>query len=214
MPTEFRNEPLTDFSKQENAQAMRAALEKVKSELGREYPLVIGGERLTTDAKLESINPANRTQVVGRFQKATKELANKAVEAANDTFQTWRNTSPQQRAELLFSVAAMLRERKHELSAWMIHEVAKTWAEADGDTAEAIDFLEFYGREMLRYAGDQPLVKIAGEENHLDYLPLGVVAVIPPWNFPLAIMAGMTSAAVVTGNTVVLKPSSDAPTIA
>src|SRR6267143_1362883 len=214
MATEFRNEPLTDFSKEENARAMRAALEKVKSELGREYPLVIGGERIETAAKLDSINPANRTQVVGRFQKATKELANKAVESAYDAFQTWKNTSPEERAELLFRIAGILRERKHELSAWMIHEVAKTWAEADGDTAEAIDFLEFYGREMLRYAGDQPLVKLAGEENHLDYIPLGVVAVIPPWNFPLAIMAGMTSAAVVTGNTVVLKPSSDAPTIA
>src|SRR6266498_1751829 len=214
MRTEFRNEPLTDFSKEENVQAMRAALEKVKGELSREYPLVLGGERLTTDAKLDSINPANRTQVVGRFQKATKELANRAVESAHDAFQTWRNTSPQVRADLLFRVAGLLRKRKHELSAWMIHEVAKTWAEADGDTAEAIDFLEFYGREMLRYAGDQPLVKIPGEENHLAYIPLGVVAVIPPWNFPLAIMAGMTSAAVVTGNTVVLKPSSDAPTIA
>ena len=133
---------------------------KCKSELGREYPLVIGGERIETDAKLDSINPANRTQVVGRFQKATKELANQAVESANDAFQTWKNTSAQERADLLFRVAAILRERKHELSAWMIHEVAKTWAEADGDTAEAIDFLEFYGREMLRYAGDQPLVKI------------------------------------------------------
>ena len=214
MPTEFRNEPFTDFSKEENAQAMRAALAKVKSELGREYPLVIGGERITTDAKLDSINPANRSEVVGRFQKATKDLANKAVESAATAFQTWKKTTPSERADLVFRVAAVLRERKHELSAWMIHEVAKTWAEADGDTAEAIDFLEFYGREMLRYAGDQPLVNVPGEENHLNYIPLGVVAVIPPWNFPLAIMAGMTSAAFVTGNTVVLKPSSDAPTIA
>src|SRR6476659_186789 len=214
MPTEFRNEPFTDFSKEENAQAMRAALAKVKSELGREYPLVIGGERITTDAKLDSINPANRTEVVGRFQKATKELANKSVEAAATAFQTWKNTNATERAELLFRVAGILRERKHELSAWMVHEVAKTWPEADGDTAEAIDFLEFYGREMLRYAGDQPLVNVPGEENHMNYIPLGVVAVIPPWNFPLAIMAGMTSAAFVTGNTVVLKPSSDAPTIA
>jgi 1-pyrroline-5-carboxylate dehydrogenase len=214
MPTEFRNEPLTDFSKEENAQAMRAALEKVKSELGREYPLVIGGRRITTDSKFESINPANRTQVVGRFQKATKELANQAVESAYAAFQSWKNSNSRERAELLFRVASILRERKHEMSAWMIHEVAKTWAEADGDTAEAIDFLEFYGREMLRYAGDQPLVKIQGEDNRLDYVPLGVGAVIPPWNFPLAIMAGMTAAAFVTGNTVVLKPSSDAPTIA
>lgn len=214
MPTEFRNEPFTDFSKEENAKAMRVALAKVRSELGREYLLVIGGERITTDAKLDSINPANRTEVVGRFQKATKELANKAVESAATAFRTWKKTSPAERADLLFRVAGILRERKHELSAWMIHEVAKTWAEADGDTAEAIDFLEFYGREMLRYAGNQPLVNVPGEENHLTYIPLGVVAVIPPWNFPLAIMAGMTSAAFVTGNTVVLKPSSDAPTIA
>lgn len=214
MPTEFRNEPFTDFTKEENAQAMRTALAKVKSELGREYPLVIGGERIITDAKLESINPANRTQVVGRFQKATKEHANRAVETAAATFETWKKVSPTERADYLFRIAAIMRERKHELSAWMVHEVAKTWAEADGDTAEAIDFCEFYGREMQRYAGKQPLVEIKGEDNRLDYIPLGVGAVIPPWNFPLAIMAGMTSAAFVTGNTVVLKPSSDAPTIA
>jgi 1-pyrroline-5-carboxylate dehydrogenase len=214
MPAEFRNEPFTDFTKEENAQAMREAIEKVKSELGREYPLVIGGERITTEGKLDSINPANRSQVVGRFNKATKELAARAVESAYETFQTWRNTSPRDRSELLFRVAAILRERKHEMSAWMIYEVAKTWPEADGDTAEAIDFCEFYAREMLRYAGDQPLVQLHGEDNQLEYVPLGVGAVIPPWNFPLAIMAGMTVAAVVTGNTVVLKPSSDAPTIA
>ena len=214
MPTEFRNEPFTDFSKEENAQAMREAIEKVRQQLGREYPLVIGGERITTDSKLESINPANRTQVVGIFNKATKELASRAVEKAAEAFETWKKTPAEERAELLFRVAAIMRERKHELSAWMIHEVAKTWPEADGDTAEAIDFCEFYGREMLRYADKQPLVNVKGEQNELDYIPLGVGAVIPPWNFPLAIMAGMTVASVVTGNTVVLKPSSDAPTIA
>jgi 1-pyrroline-5-carboxylate dehydrogenase len=214
MPTEFRNEPLTDFSNERNAAAMRAALEKVKGELGREYPLVIGGERINTEAKLNSINPANRTQVVGKFQKATKDLAHRAVETAYETFQSWRNTPSDERAQLLFRVAELIRSRKHEMSAWMIHEVAKSWPEADGDTAEAIDFLEFYGREMLRYAGPQPLTKMTGEDNHLQYIPLGVGAVIPPWNFPLAIMAGMTAAAIVTGNTVVLKPSSDAPTIA
>ncbi len=214
MPTEFRNEPFTDFAKEENAQAMRAALAKVKSELGREYPLVIGGERIKTGNTLDSINPANRTQIVGTFHKATKELAGKAVEIAYETFQTWRNTPAQERADLLFRVAALMRERKHEFSAWMIYEVAKTWPEADGDTAEAIDFLEFYGREMLRYASKQPLVELKGEDNQLEYIPLGVGAVIPPWNFPCAIMAGMTAAAIVTGNTVVLKPSSDAPAIA
>ena len=154
MPTEFRNEPFTDFSKEENAQAMRAAIQKVQEQLGREYPLVIGGERITTDSKLDSFNPANRTQLVGRFNKATKELANQAVEKAAEAFRTWKNVSPAERAALLFRVAGIMRERKHEFSAWMIHEVAKTWPEADGDTAEAIDFCEFYGREMLRYAGD------------------------------------------------------------
>ena len=214
MPTEFRNEPFTDFTKEENAQAMRDAIAKVGGQLGREYPLVIGGERITTDSKLDSFNPANRTQLVGRFNKATKELANRAVEKAAEAFESWKHTPAEERAALLFRVAEIMRERKHELSAWMIHEVAKTWPEADGDTAEAIDFCEFYGREMLRYAAKQPLVEIKGEDNELDYIPLGVGAVIPPWNFPLAIMAGMTVASVVTGNTVVLKPSSDAPTIA
>ena len=214
MLTEFRNEPLTDFSKEENAVAMRAAIEKVKRDLGREYPLVIGGERLTTESKFDSINPAQRTQVVGTFQKATKELANRAVETAYKTFKTWSATPAAERADLAFRVAGLIRQHKHELSAWMIHEVSKTWAEADGDTAEAIDFCEFYGREMLRYAGSQPLIKMDGEDNTLQYIGLGVGTVIPPWNFPLAIMAGMTVAAMVAGNTVVLKPSSDAPTIA
>ncbi|HZI46479.1 MAG TPA: L-glutamate gamma-semialdehyde dehydrogenase [Pyrinomonadaceae bacterium] len=214
MTTEFRNEPFTDFSKEENAQAMRAALAKVKSELGREYPLVIGGERINTGDTLESVNPANRAEVVGTFHKATKELANKAVETAAQAFKSWRNVPAEERIDLLFRVAALMRERKHEFSAWMIYEVAKTWPEADGDTAEAIGFLEFYAREMLRYASKQPLVELKGEDNRLDYIPLGVGAVIPPWNFPCAIMAGMTAAAIVTGNTVVLKPSSDAPAIA
>lgn len=212
---EFKNEPFTDFSKEENKRAMQAALEKVSSELGKTYPLVINGERTEGESgDFESVNPANHKQVVGRFQKASREQAERAVEAAHETFKTWSKTPAEERAELLFKTAEMLRERKHEFSAWMVAEVAKTWAEADGDTAEAIDFLEFYAREMLRYAGEQPLTKIEGEANELRYIPLGVGVVVPPWNFPLAIMAGMTTASVVTGNTVVLKPSSDAPTIA
>jgi 1-pyrroline-5-carboxylate dehydrogenase len=211
---EFRNEPFTDFTKEENARAMREAIAQVRSELGREYPLVIGGERIKTGRTFDSTNPARKTEVVGSFQKATEELARAAVERANETFQTWRNVPPQQRADLLFRVASLLRERRHYFSAWMIHEVAKSWPEADGDTAEAIDFCEFYAREMLRYAAPPPLTRVEGEENRLEYIPLGVGVVIPPWNFPLAIMAGMTVASVVTGNTVVLKPSSDAPAIA
>jgi 1-pyrroline-5-carboxylate dehydrogenase len=214
MHGEFRNEAFTDFSREENAQLMRAAIEKVRGELGRDYPLVIGGERVETGRTFDSINPAKKTEVVGRFQKATEELARRAVETADETFKSWSRTPAEERAELLFRVAAILRERRHELSAWMIFEVGKTWAEADGDTAEAIDFCEFYAREMLRYSAPQPIVTLEGEENRLEYIPLGVGVVIPPWNFPLAIMAGMTVASWVTGNTVVLKPSSDAPTIA
>jgi 1-pyrroline-5-carboxylate dehydrogenase len=214
MTEEFRNESLTDFSVEENAQAMREALNRVRGELGRDYPLVIGGERVETGQTFDSTNPARKTELVGRFQKANEELTRAAVERADAAFKTWSRTAPRERAELLFRVAALLRERKHEFSAWMVHEVAKSWPEADGDTAEAIDFCDFYAREMLRYAEPQPLTRIEGEENALWYIPLGVGVVIPPWNFPLAIMAGMTVAAVVTGNTVVLKPSSDAPTIA
>jgi 1-pyrroline-5-carboxylate dehydrogenase len=213
---EFRNEPFTDFSKPENADAMRTALEKVRGELGREYPSVVNGEKVTLEHKFQSYNPANKTEVVGIFSEGDSDtsLVEKAIEAATAAFKTWRNVPAVERAEYLFKVAEIMRQRKHELSAWMVFEVSKTWAEADGDTAEAIDFMEFYGREMLRWSQEQPVTKVPGEANHLEYIPLGVGAVIPPWNFPLAIMSGMTMAAVVTGNTVVLKPSSDSPTIA
>lgn len=213
---EFKNEPFTEYSQPENAAAMTAALEKVKSELGREYPVVIGGEKITLAEKFQSFNPANKTEVVGVFSEVDTDtsLVEKAIDAASHAFKTWKNVSPADRAEYLFKIAALMRERKHEFSAWMVYEVSKTWAEADGDTAEAIDFMEFYGREMLRWSERQPITHVPGEDNRLEYIPLGVGAIIPPWNFPLAIMAGMTMAAVVTGNTVVLKPSSDSPTIA
>lgn len=213
---EFKNEPFTDFSTPENAEAMKAAIEKVRSELGREYPVVINGMQITLAKKFESINPANKKEVVGVFSEVDTDtsLVDKAIDAATEAFKLWRNVPAAERAEYLFKIADVMRRRKHELSAWMVFEVAKTWAEADGDTAESIDFMEFYGREMLRWADKQPVTKLEGEHNSLEYIPLGVGAVIPPWNFPLAIMSGMTMAAVVTGNTVVLKPSSDSPTIA
>jgi 1-pyrroline-5-carboxylate dehydrogenase len=213
---EFRNEPFTDFTKADEAEAMKAAIEKVRSELGRQYPIIINGEKIDLETKFESINPANKTEIVGRFSDSDSDetLTEKAIDAAAEAFKTWRSVSAQERAEYLFKVAAVIRERKHYYSAWMIFETGKTWGEADGDTAEAIDFCEYYGREMLRWAGKQPIVKLAGEDNRFEYIPLGVGAIIPPWNFPLAIMAGMTLAAVVTGNTTVLKPSPDAPTIA
>jgi 1-pyrroline-5-carboxylate dehydrogenase len=211
---EFKNEPLLDFSRPENRERQLAALTQVRSQLGRTYDLVIGGKRLKGTASFKSTNPAKPEEVIGIFQRASREQATQAIEAAAQAFQSWSRVPAEKRSELLFKTAQRLRERKFEFSAWMILEVGKTFREADADTAEAIDFLDFYARENLRYAADQPLTKIPGEKNALTYIPLGVGAVIPPWNFPLAIMAGMTTAAIVTGNTVVLKPASDSPAIA
>jgi len=207
----FKNEPPTDFAKPVNRKAMEKALAKVKAMLGKEYPIVIGGEEIYTDDKLKSINPSRPSEIVGIFSKANPELANKAIEIAVAKFEEWKWVDPKKRAEYLFKAAKLMRQRKHEFSAVMIFEVGKTWPEADADTAEAIDFLEFYAREMLRFAAKQPITKFPGEKNELWYIPLGVGVVVPPWNFALAILTGMTSAAVVTGNTVVLKPSSDSP---
>jgi 1-pyrroline-5-carboxylate dehydrogenase len=209
--SDFRNEPLTDFSQPENRKRADEAWSKVLSGLGREYDLRIGGESYRSDKKIRSINPSQKDQVVGVFQAGTAEHAARAVDCAARAFEEWGRTSPDARADLLFRAAAVMRRRKFELSATMVIEVGKTWPEADADTAEAIDFLEFYGREMLRYAGEQPLTRIASEKNQLRYIPLGVTAVIPPWNFPLAILTGMASAAIVAGNPVALKPSSDSP---
>jgi len=211
---EFRNEPATNFKQPENAQAMQAALKKVEGQLGQTYPLIIGGEEIGTAQTFASVNPAHPDQVIGRFARATVELANRAVEVAYQNFQWWKDTPAGKRAEVLFNAAEIIRRRKHEFSAWMVYEVGKSWPEADADTAETIDFLEYYARQMLRLAGPQDLTRIPTEDNELRYIPLGVCVVIPPWNFPGAIMAGMTSAAVVAGNTVVLKPASASPTIA
>jgi len=210
----FANEPLTDFSNEENARKMRAAIDKVRGQLGREYELIIGGKRIKTQDKIKSLNPAKPSQVVGVHQKAGKEHVEPAIQAALGAFEHWSRTSVEERASLLFHAADLLRERKFEFGAWLVFEVSKNWAEADADIAETIDFLEYYGREALRLAKVKPDVQMPGEHDSLRYIPLGVGAVIPPWNFPCAIMAGMTMASVVAGNTVILKPSSDSPTIA
>jgi len=211
---EFRNEPLSDFKNNpEHFRRMKEAIETVGKELGREYDLVIGGERVTTENKLISYNPAQKDQVVGTFSKADAALAQRAVRAADEAFKTWSRTPAEARAELLFRTGKILRERKYYYSAWLVYEVGKSWAEADADVAESIDFTEYYSREMLRLDKPQKLVPVPGEKNYLRYIPLGVGAVIPPWNFPMAILAGMTLASIVAGNTVVLKPSSDSPAV-
>ena len=210
----FKNEPIKDFSKSENRKPMEAALKKVAGQLGQEYPLLIGGQTLFTGEKTQSTNPSHPEQVVGIFQKGTVELAKQAVDAADKEFASWKKVSAEERAECCFRVAEILRKRRYEMNAWLVYEVGKTWTEADADTAELIDFGEFYGREMLRLAGPQKLIPNSGEKNYLSYIPLGVGIVIPPWNFAAAITGGMTLAAIVTGNTVVLKPSSDSPAVA
>ncbi len=212
--TPFKNQPLTDFTREENRQAQATALTQVKSELGATYPLIIGGKKIFNDDTFASINPSQPEQVIGRFAKASVEQANQAVQAAAEAFESWKRVPADERAGYIFAAADLLKERRFLFNAWMIYEVGKSWPEADGDTAEAIDFLEFYAREMIRLADEQPITRIEGEDNELVYIPLGVGAVIPPWNFPGAIMAGMTSASIVAGNTVILKPASTSPTIA
>ena len=192
---------------------MEGALHKVRSELGREYPLRIGGEMISTGDKLVSVNPSKTSEVVGIHHKATAELAKRAVESAHSYFSQWSRTPAEERVRMLLDVARILRLRKFEFDAWMVFEAGKTWIEAEAEIAEAIDFCEYYAREMQRLAGPQAVVQLPGEHDEMIYIPLGVGVVIPPWNFPLAILAGMTVASLVTGNTVIVKPSSETPTI-
>lgn len=214
MLTPYRPEPYVNFADPEPREKMLAALEAVRGQLGRTYPLRIGDKKIETDKKIASICPGNTKTVVGQVSKASRDHAEHAIQTAAETFKTWRRVDPETRARILFKAAAIMRRRIYELSAWMCFEESKSWIEAYADTCETIDFLDFYGREMIRLGGPQPVTPFPGEDNELRYIPLGVGVVIPPWNFPLAICTGMTSAALVTGNTVVLKPASASPVIA
>ncbi len=196
--TEFTNEPFIDFSKPESRKHMEDALKKVASEFGQEYPIWLGGQKVTTKDKRNSTNPSRPSQVIGVFQHATAEMATQAIEAAHKYFDTWKKVSAQDRVKCIFRAAQIIRERKFELAALVCYEVGKTWPEDDADIAETIDFLEFYGREMLRLAEPQKLTPVRGERNYLVYIPLGVGVIIPPWNFPCAIMAGLVAASLVT----------------
>ncbi len=193
---------------------MEDALAKVRAQFGREYDILIGGERIRTAEKLESLNPARPEEIVGVHYVSTAELAAKAVDTAWKNFAHWSKTPAEKRVAMLYKTAALIRERKHEFDAWLVFEAGKTWPEAEAEVAEAIDFCEYYAREMERLAGPQAMVQLAGERDEMRYLPLGVGVVIPPWNFALAILCGMTVAALVTGNTVVIKPSSETPIVA
>jgi len=210
----YKHEPFTDFSVEKEREGYLQALNTVEGYLGQDYDLVIGGERISTEDKIISINPANKEEIIGRVSKANKELAEKAMQAAVKAFQSWRKAKPEMRADVLFKAAAIIRRRKHEFSALLTKEAGKPWREADADTAEAIDFLEYYARQMLRIKDGVPVNSRPNEYNRYDYIPLGVGVIISPWNFPLAIMAGTTVAAIVSGNTVLLKPASTTPVVA
>jgi 1-pyrroline-5-carboxylate dehydrogenase len=212
--SEFRNEPYADFSKAENRGPMMDALARVQAGFGREYPLRIAGRTESATGKLYSYNPSRPEEVVGIHQKASPEQAARAVDAVDGYFRTWSAVPASDRIAMLERAAALLRERKCEFNAWLVYEAGKSWAEAEADTAEAIDFCAYYALQMRRWAAPQPVSQLPGERDQMFYLPLGTGVIIPPWNFPLAILVGMATAALVAGNTVVIKPSSDTPTIA
>ncbi|MCC6616528.1 MAG: L-glutamate gamma-semialdehyde dehydrogenase [Anaerolineae bacterium] len=211
----YRNEPFTDFSKPENEAAFRAALDQVKAEIGRHYPIVIGDEQISLDDTFPSLNPSRPAEILATFSKGAVEHGEKAITTAAQAFKSWQYVPVADRARYLLRAAAEMRRRKHEFSATMVLEVGKSWAEADADTAEAIDFMEYYARQAVRLADSSHLLyPNAGEQLGLYYIPLGVGIVIPPWNFPLAIPTGMMVAALVAGNTVILKPAEPSPWIA
>ena len=209
----YKNETYLDWSEEGNILAMQTALTEVGSRLDRSYPAVIGGERVETDGEIVSVNPANPSQVVGRTASASEREADMALQTATSTFETWSRTSPEARARILLRASAIMKRRKFELLAWEVYEGGKPWNEADAQVAEAIDFLEYYAREMLRLKDGVEIYAIPGEESLYTYQPMGVGVVIAPWNFPTAILTGMSSAAIVTGNTIVMKPSEFTPVV-
>ncbi|MBW3660412.1 MAG: L-glutamate gamma-semialdehyde dehydrogenase [Gemmatimonadetes bacterium] len=212
---DYAPETYHDFSDPDTKARMEAAIDEVESQLGREYPNRIGGDDVRLEEKQRSTNPADPEQVVGVFPRGDEAHADRAVEAADEAFHAWRDVPAVDRADFLFRAADIMRRRRLELAAWMVWEVGKAWAEADADVAEAIDFCDYYARLMMHYAYDPyPLAEYPPEEDEVVYLPLGPGAIIPPWNFPLAITTGMTVAAIVAGNPVVLKPAGEAMTIA
>ncbi|MGF9858563.1 L-glutamate gamma-semialdehyde dehydrogenase [Priestia endophytica] len=214
MVISYSHEPFTNFNEKNNVEEFKQALEHVSAKLGNNYPLVINGERIETEEKITSINPANKEEIIGRVSLANQELAEKAMNAASNAFESWKNWSPDHRASILFRTAAIMRRRKHEFSSYLVKEAGKPWNEADADTAEAIDFLEYYARQAIELKNGVSIKSRIGEQNHYHYIPLGVGIVISPFNFPLAIMAGTAAAAIVTGNTILLKPADATPVIA
>ena len=218
-PGPFVNQPHADFARPQNVVAFKAALERVSAGeaaagMGKHWPLWIGGEPVETDAKLTSVDPARPQQVVGTAAYAGEGEAERAVAAGLAAFALWQDTPAADRAALLFRAAELMRGELFELAALEVFEAGKTWREADADVGEAIDFLEYYGREILRMESEGQLAEAPDTHDEDALRPLGVGLVVAPWNFPLAILTGMTSAALVAGNCVIVKPAGPTPVIA
>ena len=213
-PAPFANQPHADFSRHENREAYDAALATVRGRMGAHYPLRIGGRDIDTARTLASVNPAAPEEVIGTVAYGGRAEAEAAVAAARAALPAWRDAAPRERAAVLFKAAALMRAESFELAALLTLEAGKTRREANGDVDEAVDFLEYYGREMVRLGKPWRTGRVPGEHNVYFYEPRGVALVIAPWNFPLAILTGMTSAALVAGNPVIVKPAGPTPLIA
>jgi RHH-type proline utilization regulon transcriptional repressor/proline dehydrogenase/delta 1-pyrroline-5-carboxylate dehydrogenase len=205
--TGFTNEPLADFTEPDVRRRFPEAIASVRRRLGQNYPLHVGGRDVPTGEVLPSVNPADPAEVIGRVHQAGPAEVDRALAAAAQAFPAWRDTSPDARANVLVKAADAARRRIVELSAWQVLEAGKQWDQAYADVAEAVDFFEYYAAEMRRLASPRALGNVPGEGNQLTYEPRGIAVIIAPWNFPLAISAGMCAAALVAGNTVVYKPS-------
>jgi len=211
--TPFTNEAMVDFTRADHRAAFPTAIAQVRTQLGKTYPLSINGREVRTDDLILTVNPNRPSEVLGQIcQAGTNEVCD-AIAAAKAAFPAWRATDPRTRAEYLLKAAQAVRKRIFELSAWQTLEIGKQWDQAYADVTEAIDFLEYYAREMIRLGEPQRMGHAPGELNHYTYEPRGVAAVIAPWNFPLAISMGMVSAAIATGNCVVFKPSGLTPIV-
>src|SRR2546423_737186 len=203
----YENSPLVNFVYKESQEQMQAALRDQRNQFGRKFPLTINGEKIWTDKLTPSINPSAPDQIVGYAAEAGIPEAERAVKVARAAFGKWSRTPVEERAQLLERAAEILHRRRYELSALEVFEVGKPWAEADGDIREAIDFCRFYAHQMRLLGRPRLTQQVPGEESYQHYWPRGVALVIAPWNFPMAILTGMVSAALVTGNTVIMKPS-------